>query len=61
MPGIATDVTVLRVPQRIPVEVVAGACAIALTSSPFIYPPPGANCWAILGEWLLATRRSACW
>lgn len=52
MPGVADDLVVRSKPRRIPVDVALGSCAIALTSSPFIYPPPGANCWAILGDWL---------
>lgn len=54
MPGIADDLVVLGPPQRIPIDIALGTCAIALTSSPFIFPPPGAKCWAILGDWLPA-------
>lgn len=52
MPGIASSLDVLAPPKRIPVDVALGSCAIALTSWPFIFPPPDANCWAILGDWL---------
>lgn len=52
MPGVTKDLTVLSPPRSLPLDIELGQCAVALTSSPFIYPPPGANCFAFLGDWL---------